>query len=147
MMKGGSMAVCECGCGEELSGKQKRFRFDKCRLAWHGRARKMGQAALGKGLGELIVERQAEGGRLKVRVGVMRRRNVEKNPRLQRLLSFLKSGPKTTIEIRYHMNSNAPSTEVSDLRQNGFDIRCNYLRVTNDGRKVYLYTLVGAVAA
>jgi hypothetical protein len=77
----------------------------------------------------------------------MHKRNLRTNARLQKLRDFLFSGPKTTIEIRDHLNSTAASTEVSDLRQNGFDIRAKYLRMTADGHKVYLYTMVGAVAA
>lgn len=141
------MAACECGCGATLTGKQQRFKTGRCRMDWWSAIRR--NAALGRGLGELLNQKsgvRGPGSVLKP-AGKMHKRNVVTNARLQRLLAFLQSGPKTTIEIRDHLNSTAASTEVSDLRHNGFDIRTHYLRRTSEGRKVYLYTLVGEVAA
>ena len=129
------MAVCECGCGAELSGKQKRFKNGRCRMNWWSEIRR--NAALGRGLGALLPQETV----LKP-AGKMHRRNAATNPRLQRLLAFLRDGPKTNVEIGGHMKSTSASTIVSDLRQNGFDIRGRYLRMTKDRHKIYLYTLV-----
>src|SRR5512139_695438 len=49
----GKTMLCECGCKEELTGRQKRFRHDSHRAKYWSDARKRG-AALGQGLSELI---------------------------------------------------------------------------------------------
>lgn len=75
----------------------------------------------------------------------MHNAGLEKSNRLQRTLEILKAFPDgaTTWEIQTLSNSMCPGTDISELRMNDYDIRCQYEGRTSTGRKVYRYTLHG----
>lgn len=68
----------------------------------------------------------------------------EKSTRLKKLLSLLTEHRKpgiTTAQIQRHTGSVAPATDVSELRQRGFAIRCKYDGKTRTNRRIYRYFL------
>lgn len=73
--------------------------------------------------------------------------NPEKSKRLSRLLTLLRATRRsgvTTSEIQSWTNSNAPATDISELRCSGHVIPpAEYERTTNAGRKVYRYRYAG----
>lgn len=75
----------------------------------------------------------------------MHNANVEKSDRLKRTLEILNAFPEgaTTWDIQSLSNSMAPATDVSELRQNGYRIDCEYRGKTSTGRRVYAYKLNG----
>ena len=72
----------------------------------------------------------------------MHHANIKKSHRLQTILAALKDGPKTTMELSRAANDCAVGTSVSEIRKNGFKIRCDFRNRTETGRSVYLYRLV-----
>ena len=75
----------------------------------------------------------------------MHNADVEKSPRLMRTLEVLKAFPEgaTTWDIQCLTNSMAPSTDVAELRQNGYDIICQYEGQTSSNRRIFRYRLAG----
>jgi hypothetical protein len=70
--------------------------------------------------------------------------NIEKSPRLKRLLAYLKRQGKwgaTSLHLAEYLSTPCIATDISELRRNGYYIVCEYLRTTAAGRRVYLYTL------
>jgi hypothetical protein len=64
---------------------------------------------------------------------------LDNSPRLQRVLTLLQEGPKTTRELARMADVCAVNSIVSELRRNGCLIACAAV----DGRKgIYLYTLI-----
>lgn len=71
---------------------------------------------------------------------------LENNKPLQAILSPLRErGEKgaTTAEIHDYASVENPATWVSALRKNGFAVRCDYLGLSENKRKVYSYRLIG----
>jgi len=71
--------------------------------------------------------------------------NPEKSRRLARMLELLKAHPRgaTTLELQRWSDSCAVSTDISELRQNGYIIERRRLDNTPNGRQVHQYTLKG----
>lgn len=71
--------------------------------------------------------------------------NAEKSRRLKRTLEVLRAFPlgATTFDIQALTSSMAPGTDISELRQNGFLIDCDYEGRTSTGRRIYRYRLIG----
>lgn len=66
--------------------------------------------------------------------------------RLRETLGFLVARGDhgaTTLEIHDHTGSMAPGTDVSALRQSGFQIACRCEGRNSNGNKVYRYTFQG----
>jgi hypothetical protein len=66
--------------------------------------------------------------------------------RLYRALDYIKSCGHfgcTTAELQAHTGSMAPGTDVSEIRQNGYLIACDYEGKTKHGRRIYRYRFVG----
>ena len=53
-----------------------------------------------------------------------------------------KRGAHTTRSLSKATGSMAVGTDVSELRQSGFEIACRYAGKTAEGRKVYEYGLL-----
>lgn len=66
---------------------------------------------------------------------------LEQSARLQRVLTFLKMGPGTTIQIIKSCEVCAVNSIVAELRANGYAIDCKPVK---GQRGVYLYTLQAA---
>lgn len=67
---------------------------------------------------------------------------VSESPRLQRALTLLLDGqPHTSIEIRDYANVTSVSCCVDELRKNGYDVECKFVRTTDTGARVYTYQL------
>jgi len=63
---------------------------------------------------------------------------------MQTLLAFLRSRPVVTgIEIQAATHTTSVSRDVDELRKNGFDIDCDYFGMSEAGRKIYNYQLMG----
>jgi len=65
---------------------------------------------------------------------------LDKSPRLQAVLEYLKGGPRTTLDIIENVRDPricAVNSVISELRANGLNIRCKELR-----KGVYEYQLV-----
>ena len=76
--------------------------------------------------------------------GHIRAARVEHSPRLIRLLDYLLDrGPKgaTTRQIIENAHVLAASTAVSELRFRGYLIRCDFVRETKTGGRIYRYTI------
>jgi hypothetical protein len=71
--------------------------------------------------------------------------NPDTSRRLARTLEILKSHPRgvTTAELQAWTGSMAPATDCSELRQSGYRIGCLYEGTSQNGRRVYRYTLDG----
>lgn len=71
--------------------------------------------------------------------------DLDKSTRLQRTLEILKAFPHgaTTWEIQTLSNSMCPGTDISELRANKHDVRCEYIGKTSTGRKIYRYRYFG----
>ena len=67
--------------------------------------------------------------------------NVKKSKRLRRILKALRGGPKTTLQLAMQTGGLAIGTSVSEIRNQGYNIRCDYRNTTKNGSKVYLYRL------
>lgn len=77
----------------------------------------------------------------------MHQANVTKSHRLQLALKALRrAGARglTTRELGNACHSEAPGTDASELRHNGFEIDCQYEGRTSQGRKVYRYRLLSS---
>jgi len=71
--------------------------------------------------------------------------NPEKSERLARTLYIIRSFGKfglTTAQLQFHTGSVAPSTDVAELRQHGYNVECEY-EGKRDGRRIYRYTYRG----
>ena len=67
---------------------------------------------------------------------------LHNSPRLQRLLKFLSDlKPHSTREIIQGANICAVNTAVDELRENGFDVVCAYIKTLADGARIYHYQL------
>ncbi len=75
----------------------------------------------------------------------MHNANAEKSIRLQRTLDAFKAYPDgpTTWDIQGHSWSMSVATDISELRQNGYLIDCEYECRTFSGRKIFRYHLRG----
>ena len=75
----------------------------------------------------------------------MHKADSEKSARLQRTLAVLEGFPSgaTTWDIQSLTSSMAPSTDISELRQNGYGIDCQYAGKTTTGRRIFRYILKG----
>ena len=72
--------------------------------------------------------------------------DLKSSPRLQRVLEFLCDGEgRTTRDIVIGADVCAVNSCVSELRDNGFDIKCR--QVGQDGRRVWIYELRNATEA
>lgn len=70
---------------------------------------------------------------------------VENSPSLRAVLGFLKErGPQgvTSWEFIERCRVANPATEVSALRHNGYNIKCEYQETNENKRKVYRYWLI-----
>ena len=65
---------------------------------------------------------------------------LEKSPRLRRVLAFLKLGPGTTLQISRSCEVCAVNSIIAELRANGYVIDC---KAVKGKRGVYEYKLVG----
>lgn len=72
--------------------------------------------------------------------------HVDSSPRLQAtrdcLLRFRAVGGPTTRDISTATGSMAVHSDIHELRENGFDIRCRQTTTTGAGRAVHRYLLV-----
>jgi hypothetical protein len=68
---------------------------------------------------------------------------LEESPRLQRVLTFLRLGPGTTMQISRSCEVCAVNSIIAELRVNGFNIDCTPVK---GQRGVYLYTLLDEAA-
>lgn len=76
----------------------------------------------------------------------MHNANVDRSERLAQTLRIIKSQKglgATTQEIASWTGSVAVATDVSELRQNGYEIDCLFHHTTAEGRKVFLYYFRG----
>ena len=75
----------------------------------------------------------------------MHKANAEKSYRLKQTLHVLRAFPDgpTTWDIQSWCGSMAPATDISELRQNGYIIDCEYAGKTATGRKIFRYHLRG----
>ena len=72
---------------------------------------------------------------------------IETCKTLQDIHSFLEfkgTSGATTKEIADAVGCENAATWISALRQNGYVIECKYERLTEDGKKVYRYKLLGS---
>jgi len=126
------MSVCECGCNEMLTGKQKRFKNDTHRARYWSDMRRKG-AALGKGLDALLPKKNG-----KPKCG-----HPGRSKRLAKTLNvFLdrRGQDITTLEIHAITNGVKVSTDIDDLRRAGYSIsKAKYERTTEEGCRVYSY--------
>ena len=127
------MALCECGCGETLTGRQKRFKCDDHRARYWSNCRKAG--ALGKGLDALLPRKKD-----KPHCG-----NVSKSKRLRSTLAVVKELKTfTTLQLQERTGGMKVSTDIDDLRRAGYPVSmARYVRTTDAGRKVYEYRWEG----
>ena len=73
----------------------------------------------------------------------MHNANIETSKRLQDTLGALIAFDEpTTREIQQSTGSMSVSTDISELRQNGYEIDCWQDRKTENGRKIYRYKLL-----
>lgn len=75
----------------------------------------------------------------------MHNADAEKSPRLMRTLEVLKAFPEgaTTWDLQCLTNSMAPATDISEIRQNGYDVVCTYEGKTSTNRRIFRYHLNG----
>ena len=75
----------------------------------------------------------------------MHNANADKSYRLKQTLDVLRAFPDgpTTWDIQGWCGSMAPATDISELRQNGYVIDCEYAGKTATGRKIFRYHLRG----
>ena len=128
------MPICECGCKQELTGRQKRFKNDAHRAEWWSAVRKAG--ALGRGLDSLLSSKPK-----RIRCG-----NPNKSTRLMLTLNAIKShgGWISTLAIQEKTRGVKVSTDVDDLRRAGYPVsKAHFSHTTLDQRKVYLYRWEG----
>lgn len=79
-------------------------------------------------------------------MGVMHAASSEKSERLKRTLSALRNGGRlgrTGADLARVTNSLAISTDISELRRNGWLIERQYEGLSPTGRRVHRYTLLG----
>lgn len=71
---------------------------------------------------------------------------LARSKRLKLTYRRLQRGPATTRQMAKYTGSEAVRPDVHELRQNlkpaGGDILCKYQGLSDEGRKIYLYTLV-----
>jgi hypothetical protein len=71
---------------------------------------------------------------------------TDKSERLSRTLHFIRSWGKygaTSAQVQGFTGSMAVATDISELRQNGYNIECEYDGINHDGRKIFRYTFKG----
>ena len=109
---------CECGCGQELTGRQKRFVNDKHRAQWWTLARRKGAAK-----------------------GHAHAREVIGNPNLEPLLmAIMARKVMTSAELQAITGSMAIATDLSNIRRHYPQLsEAKYLH-TKNGRRVFEYT-------
>jgi len=73
------------------------------------------------------------------RPGRMHAAAIDRSPRLQRVLDYLRGGPRTTLEIVRGCGVCAVNSVIAELRANGYQVDCS---VVQGKRGVYLYELV-----
>lgn len=66
---------------------------------------------------------------------------VEKSSVLQKTLDLLMRTEPTTIQIAEYTGSTRASSDVSELRANGFNILATYIGLSENGRKIHRYKL------
>ncbi len=79
-----------------------------------------------------------------MRTGKIHAASLEKSPRLQRVLTYLKAmGPRgaTTMEIVTGARVAVAGTACSELRSNGIGVECKMEMETGEGTRIYRYTL------
>ena len=59
------------------------------------------------------------------------------------LLALVTSYWSMSLALADMTGSVAVATDISELRKNGYDVTCEYLRETVEGRRIYVYTLRG----
>ncbi len=80
------------------------------------------------------------------RVRLMHAAKLEKSARLSRVYRLLSDGREhSTREIRDRADVCAVSSIISELRDNGADIRCRLIVRSSTGERFYLYRLVRPV--
>lgn len=73
----------------------------------------------------------------------MHNAKVETSSRLRKMLIMLERGRTyNTFELQKATNDMSPATTISELRKNGYNIKCCYQRRTAAGRKIYNYELL-----
>jgi hypothetical protein len=71
---------------------------------------------------------------------------ADKSERLRQTLLAIRSWGKygaTGAQIQGHTGSMAVATDISELRQNGYNIECKYEGLSPYGRKIFRYTFKG----
>ena len=71
--------------------------------------------------------------------------DADNSERLQRLEAFLRSrqgNPPTTVELTgnpvYSMN---PARDCNELKRNGRNVRCEYVGMNGNGRRVFVWKI------
>ncbi len=75
--------------------------------------------------------------------------SIKTSERAQRLLQILMTYREgiSGLEISRLLVCLNPATEISGLRQQGFEIECRFAGKTETGAKKYIYRLIGDVWA
>jgi hypothetical protein len=118
-----TIKFCDCGCGIELKPDQVRWaNGNACKNKFNNMARHKGQ--------ELLTRKTN-----------FHFANAERSDVLQKTLAFLRQGPRTTIEITHHTGTTRASSDISELRANGYMIDCEYVGLSDNGKKIHRYIL------
>lgn len=124
--------LCGCGCKQELTGKQKRFVSDEHRQRFWSDARRRG--AMGPEPKK----------RSKPHCG-----NPAVSSRLKKTWYALQTlgHNATTLTIQKITGSMKVSTDLNDLKRAGYPIsKAEYVRTTDEGRRIYRYHVLPAQA-
>lgn len=140
------MAICECGCGRELIGKQKRFRTDDCRTKWWSNVRRAGAGLAGGPVREMMT--QAVSGPAVPIPGIIQKEKkrsfhhakLDRSDVLKKTLDILRRTNPTTKEIQDYTGSTRASSDISELRANGVQIDAVYIGTVN-GKRISRYVL------
>jgi hypothetical protein len=111
--------LCECNCGEELTGKAKRFKNDQHRAKFWTAARRKGAATGHAHFGVVIG-----------------------NPRLEPLLmAIMGREVMTSAELQAITGSMCIATDMSNIRKFYPQLsEAKYLHTNENGRRVFEYT-------
>lgn len=63
--------------------------------------------------------------------------------KLKALYLLLCESPLTSIEIREKINTCCPGTDIADLRKKGTDIKCEYVGMSYNKKRIFRYTMTG----
>ena len=63
--------------------------------------------------------------------------------KLKQLYILLRMRPLTSIEIREYLNTCCPGTDIADLRKKGAEIKCQYIGMSRNKKRIFKYTLEG----